>query len=148
MSTAAIKGRYSLVPPVAADGQFPFILTDAAGRILVASAASTGGLTNYNQAAANDRVVSATPTRPLLFFGRSVAAVTIYFMVFDAAVIPVVNGTAPIMTPLQVLAGAHFSLALEPVPTAVGLVWASSTTDVTLTLSGGADLLVTTQHLP
>ena len=144
MSTAAIKGRYFARPrrrtgnsihPDRCGGKDP-------------PAASTEGSPTTNQAAANDRVVSATPTRPLLFFGRSVAAVTIYFMVFDAAVIPVVNGTAPIMTPLQVLAGAHFSLALEPVPTAVGLVWASSTTDVTLTLSGGADLLVTTQHLP
>lgn len=120
------------------------VASPAGAPIFVAPADST----LVHSAPAIAAVVSAVPTRPLRLRGRNVAAALRYYMVFDAAALPVANGTAPDWAIMPVPAGALFSDVWDPTLTAVGCVWYCSSTDVTLTAAVANDMEVDFWHRP
>jgi len=85
--------------------------------------------------------------------GFNKSAGTVYIMVFDAAALPANGTVVPVVTPIKVLAGQNFSLALPPagVVMANGIVVAASSTlntgaNVTLTVLGSTDVFIDVQY--
>ena len=115
---------------------------------LIVNSTSTTPVVNeldYPGVAAAGRVVSTVATRPIGIRGRNVNAAVRFLMIFDAAAVPGVGAT-PDHHPMEIPAGAEFGDTWPEVEFTVGLVWAVSTTDVTLTISGTNDFLAETYH--
>src|SRR5579871_5513523 len=83
-----------------------------------------------SQGFANSEVVETKPKQLLSLFGSNKGAVALYLMIFDATALPI-NGTAPVMQPLTLAAGAQAFLdlsdrsgqALSGLNLTNGLVW-------------------------
>lgn len=130
--TAKVQGHNAV------SNLFEWLNLDADGNLIPADTTL-----DFSGAGAVSRVVNIGPSRLVEIFGRNLEAGTVYLMIFDAAAVPA-NGTAPDISPIELLAGQSFSLTTPPALFTAGLTWAVSTTDTTLTISVGLGATVST----
>lgn len=96
-----------------------------------------------SQGVAASGVLSASSATLVGLYGQNRSASTRYIFLLDAASLPA-DGALPCAVPIPVSAGGTFSF--EPaggIYGAAGLVWASSSTNDTLTITGVADVWAT-----
>lgn len=126
---------------------FPWVQVTAAGAIVTAPGAPpVAALCTRDDpgAAVASRVISVVPAVLAGFLFRSSVVFDRFLHVFDLAAVPA-DGAAPSIAPVCIPANGQGSLMLPESLFAVGLCWASSTTENTLTLAGeAASLWVTT----
>lgn len=92
-------------------------------------------------------VIRGKPGKLISVDGFNNAVATRYIMLFNGTAVPA-NGTVPYVTPIAVSTGANFSFTMPggrlSFPT--GIVWASSTTATSLTITVGADVWLTAAY--
>ena len=142
-----IQGRYSAAPPVAADGEFPYLLLDASGAIIVSPSAAIGVTLFDSGADVTELVASAAAATLLSVFGFNNSANQRYVHIFDAAALPA-PGTPPDWAPISVPTVTNFALVFaKGFAAANGVVIASSSTYATLTITGAADMWISGEML-
>jgi len=142
-----VKGRYTLVPPVAVDGQFPYLSVDPSGAIIV-SPSSAVGVTPFDSGGdVTNLVASAAPATLFSVFGFNNSAAVRYVHIFDLAALPA-DGTVPDFMPFRVPSVTNFSIQFaKGWAAANGIVIASSSTYATLTITLGVDMWISGEML-
>jgi hypothetical protein len=123
-----------------ATGKRTHVLVTASGGLAIVS--EPFALWDYPGAAAS-RVVSAAPTKLRRIAGRVIdtASADRYLMLFNATSLPA-NGTAPVRPAVKLSPDQEFALDMPDVDFTTGLVWALSTSEVTLTVTVANDGLI------
>ncbi len=143
----AIRSRFTAVPPVAVDGDFPYILVDASGAIIVSPSAAVGVTTFDSGADVTNIVASAVAATLFSIYGFNNSGAVRFVHFFDLAALPA-NGTAPDWVPIRVPDQADFALIFaKGYAAAAGIVVASSSTYATLTITLGADMWFSGEYL-
>ena len=154
MDSVTIRGKHQAAPNTLSDGEESPVLVDDTGRLEVTTA--SGGVvvvsfdppSSYNSITTgtllDSDVVNAAPGTILDVNGFNASAGVRFFQLFDAVAVPG-NGTTPDTIPIQIPAGVHFSITFadgQGQSFATGISWASSTTQLDLTLTGAPDMII------
>lgn len=155
--------KFVAAPGTLADGQRTETRCNAQGALVVAGDGGGGGALPVQYAPPlsydsitvapvgtlkDSGVIVAAPGTLLDINGYNGAAATRYFQLFDLVAVPA-DTTVPNTIPLEVPAGTHFSLTFaagQGRPFVVGIVWCSSTTQLTKTLSPAPDMIINAQY--
>ena len=124
----AIKARFKLTPPVAADGEFVELQSDANGRLLVVvQGPRPAGYRRPGASLEHRAVAKASPGSLLEAYGFNDDDATSYYLqFFDKAVSPVDNDVPLVSVKLR--PGDNFSFnPSSPLAFATGIAWALST---------------------
>lgn len=143
-------------PGAVAAGQKTRIRCDATGLLLVGGGGGGGAVVvEFNPASdylslpglqTSDVIIAAAATILSVDVFNASASVR-FFQLFDAAAVPA-DTTVPDAMPLQVLPNSHASIefaAGQGIDFATGISWASSSTQITKTITGVADMIVQAQ---
>jgi len=120
------------------------ILADALGRLVIsptAGASSSFSTAGQPNGLEDELIVKATAGTLVSVFGYNNAAAVRYVHIFDD-IAPPADGEVPSFPPFRIGPGTSFSLAIPygGFTTLKGIVLVSSTTAVTKTLTGAADM--------
>lgn len=143
--TILMRGRYSAVLPVAADGNHPKLALDQGGRILV-SPGILGTVAPFNSAGDVTRlIVKAAPGVLHSVYGYNSNAATRWIQFHDSAGIPAL-GAVPSFVAIPAAANSPFSWVYSRgFIASIGIVICTSTTRATLT-AGAADMWVSGEY--
>lgn len=128
---------------------FPFVLVDSTGAIILSAAGGGTEPASYDSAIdAASGIILAAPCTILELHGYNSAGADRYFQLFNAVAVPA-DGATPAMMPVRVPAGEHFSLTFcAGRRFSTGCCWCSSTTRATKTLTGAPDMTINAQRRP
>jgi hypothetical protein len=134
----------------AGSGAFPWVAVDTAGALVLSG--TVGPLAcaaSYDSAIdASSGIVLAAPCTVLEIHGYNSSANERYFQLFNLAAVPA-DGAVPVMMPVRVLPGSHFSLTFSAGRLfSVGCSWASSSTRATKTVTLAGDMTINVQRRP
>ncbi len=127
------------VPAVNARAELIVVAGGPAGAIVVVGALADVDIPGVALAS---RVVSVVAITLAAFTGRNVSGAVRFYMVFDLVALPA-DGATPARAPIRVEADQTFSFGGPNSRFTTGYTWASSSTDITLTVAG-ADFLADT----
>ena len=99
----------------------------------------------YNTQNVKDAVVFVGKSKLIALVVYNNSSSTVYLQTFDASALPA-GGTAPSVAPLAIAGNSTASVDFSSIgglPMTNGIVWAESSTALTLTLAASADLMVT-----
>ena len=154
MDATTARGKFQAVPQTLSDGEEGPIQIDNTGAVVVTS--SGGGAvvvtfdppSTYNSIASgsleDSDVVNAAPATVLDVNGFNASASVRFFQLFNTVAVPG-NGATPFTIPIQIPAGVHFSITFadgQGQSFDTGVSWASSTTQLDLTLTGAPDMII------
>ncbi len=159
MDGIRIQGRFQAIPQTLSDGEDGPVQVDNTGRLVTTS--TPGGVTlvafdpplSFNSIGgglATSGVIRASPGTLLDVNGYNASGETRFFQLFNTVAVPP-DTTVPATIPIEVAAGTHFSITFadsQGQTFSTGITWASSTTQLTKTITGAADMIIEAGHRP
>ena len=138
--------RYNAITPNAANGEAVELQCGPDGRLLVSTEPINTTWADGGAAAAT-KTVKAAAGKLHQVFGRNTGGSDRFIFFYNATAKPSDGSTAHIFVPVKVKAGEAFSIELpRPRAFSVGLCWAASSTDNSLTYDAAGSFQVSAEY--